>query len=301
MRLTLARVIFSGLLAAAASYGAGPQVAILNSSINTKAFFAAHYRNCDPSASVFFLGADEYERYYLGWTYVLNNPQNGAAIPFDIIEDADVTAEGLSNYNVLILSNTASLSDDQQKAIEQWVTRGGRLLATFGSGYKSTTTDPKLPDNLKPFEGGTVGLHNLWHDPMSKVFGSNPLNNGAGTDVLITQYAGPTAPLSGMLSNNVLLYGAESNILVHRPQNFPGALGFVILKGASLDHPEPAILLERHAQGLVIYFAFAPEYLVSKEFNLPASPSCPDGQNFTGRSAEGRILMEGAVRYLLAN
>jgi hypothetical protein len=293
-------LICGALLAGATLYGGGAQVAILDSSINTKAFFAAHYRNCDPPFS-FFLGADEYQRYFLGWTYVLNNPQNGTAIPFDIIHDADVSAQVLSNYKLLILSNTASLSDDQQKTIEHWVTQGGRLLATFGSGYKSTITDPALPDNLKPAEGGTFGLHDLWHDPVSKVFGSDPLNNGAGTDVQITLYAGPTATLAGKLSNNVLLYGAESNILVHRPVNFPGALGFVILKGAALDHPEPAVLLEQHAHGLVVYYAFAPEYLVSKEFNLPAFPACPDGQNFSGRSAEGRILMEGSVRYLLAN
>jgi hypothetical protein len=293
-------LILGSFFGATALYGAESPVAILDSSINTKAFFAAHYRNCDPPDSV-FLGADEYQRYFLGWTYVLHNPQNGAAIPFDLIHDADVNAEALSSYKLLILSNTASLSDDQQKAIEHWVTQGGRLLATFGSGYKSTITDPMLPDNLRPSNGGTVGLHDLWHDPMSKVFGSDALNNGAGTDVRITQYSGPTAALAGKLSSNILLYGAESNILVHRPLSDTGALGFVILKGASLDHPEPAVVLERHAHGLVVYYAFAPEYLVSKEFNLPAFPACPDGQNFSGRSLEGRILMEGTVRYLLAN
>jgi hypothetical protein len=296
----IANVTFGVAFGGMTLSGAQAQVAILDSSINTKAFFAAHYRSCDPPSS-FFLGADEYQRYFLGWTYVLSNPGNGAPIPFDIIHDADVSDQVLSNYKLLILSNTASLSDDQQKTIRQWVTEGGRLLATFGSGYKSTVTDPKLPDNLKPAEGGTFGLHDLWQDPMSKVFGSNPLNNGAGTDIQITQYVGPTATLAGKLSNNILLYGAESNILIQRPENFSGALGFVLLKGATLPHPEPAILLEQHAKGLVVYYAFAPEYLVSKEFNLPVSPSCPDGQNFSGRSAEGRILMEGTVRFLLAN
>lgn len=279
---------------------AQPQVAILDSSINTKVFFAAHYRPCDPPASL-FLGADEYQRYFMGWTYVLSNPMNGSAIPFDIIHDAEVTTQVLSQYKLLILSNTASLSDEEQETIRDWVIHGGRLLATFGSGYKSTVTDPALPDNLKPSEGGTFGLHDLWHDPVNKVFGSDPLNNGAGTDIQISAYAGPTASLQGQVANNILLYGAESNILEHRPQGFHDALGFVILKGATLDHPEPAILLTQQAQGLVVYYAFAPEYLVSKEFGLPTSPSCPDPQSFAGRSFEGRILMEGTVRYLLAN
>jgi hypothetical protein len=296
----IARITFGVVLGSTTLHGATAQVAILDSNVNTKAFFAAHYRNCDPPSSL-FLGADEYQRYFLGWTYVLSNPGSGSTIPFDIIHDADVTEQVLSSYKLLILSNTASLSDDEQKAVRDWVIRGGRLLATFGSGYKSTVTDPALPDNLKPSEGGTFGLHDLWHDPVSRVFGSVPLNNGAGTDIMITQYVGPTATLLGKLANNVLLYGAESNILGHRPQDFSDALGFVLLKGATLDHPEPAIIFTQQSHGLVVYYAFAPEYLVSKEFNLPAFPSCPDPQNFSGRSAEGRILMEGTVRFLLAN
>ena len=295
---TFLGIVFGG----ATMYGAA-NVAILDSSVNTRAFFAAHYPACNPPASR-FLGADEYQRYFRGWTYVLNHPSNPPApIPFDIIHDAQVTDQTLSQYKVLILSNTASLSDDEDQTIQKWVIHGGRLLATFGAGYKSTIFDPRFVDNLKPAEGHTGGLHDLWHDPLSTVFGSDPLNNGAGTDVLITQYVGPTASLFGQLNGNVLLYGAESNILVHRPMNFPGALAFVILKNAALDHPEPAILLEQHAQGLVVYYAFAPEYLVSKEFGdttVGIPLSCPD-VSFAGRSTEGRILMEGTVRYLLSN
>ena len=276
------------------------QVAILDSSVNTRNFFAAHYRNCSPPSS-YFLGADEYQRYFMGWTYVLAHPSSGSPIPYDIIHDIDVTDQTLSGYKLLILSNTASLSADQDKTIQRWVIQGGRLIATFGAGYKTTITDPAFSDNLKPAEGHTSGLHDLWHDPLSTVFGSNPLNNGAGTDIAITNYAGPTASMNGALTNNLLLYGAESNILVQRPVNFPGALGFVVLKNATLDHPVPAILMEGHARGLVVYYAFAPEYLVSKEFNLPASPSCPDGQNWNGRSAEGRMLMEDTVTYLLTH
>ena len=289
-----------GAIGCGTMYGAA-DVAILNSNVNTRAFFAAHYPPCG-NGSV-FLGADEYQRYFQGWAYVLDHPSNPPTkIPYDIITDAQVTDPTLARYKVLILSNTASLSDDEDQTIQKWVIHGGRLLATFGAGYKTTIFDPRFADNLKPAEGHTGGLHDLWHDPLSTVFGSNPLNNGAGTDVLITQYVGPTATLAGLhLAGNVLDYGAESNILIHRPLNFPGALAFVILKNAALDHPEPAILLEQHAQGLVVYYAFAPEYLVSKEFGLPVALPCPDAQNFSGRSAHGRVLMEGTVRYLLNN
>jgi len=55
--------------------------------------------------------------------------------------------------------------------------------------------------------------------------------------------------------------------------------------------------LARSAEGQVVYFAFAPEYLVSKEFALPTDIACPDGQNWAGRSTDLRRLMAGAVRF----
>ncbi len=287
--------------------GAQAPVALLDSG-HTREFFALHYPACntDSTPPSYYLGPDEYQRYFRGWEYVLQQ----ANILHDIIHDADVTDTGLSKYRLLILSNTASLSDDQERAIQHWVIRGGRLLATFGSGYKDIVSDPRQDDGLKEQKGGTSGLHELWHDPMSKVFGSNPVNNGAGTNVLVTQYVGPTACLQGKLRNNQLGYGAESNLLIQRPVSFPGALGFVVLNPGQpaiplppglVAHPTPAILLTRAAAGLVVYYAFAPEYLVSKEFNLPSSPACDDGQNWKGRSQEGRALMECTVRFLLEN
>jgi len=88
---------------------------------------------------------------------------------------------------------------------------------------------------------------------------------------------------------------------VQRPEDFHDTLGLVVLKNATLAHPTPAILVTQQAHGLVVYFAFAPEYLVSKEFNPASLPFCFDPQNWAGRSAKGRILMEGTVRYLRAN
>jgi len=274
----------------------GAEVAILDSD-NTKAFFGKHYPACGVDGSV-YLGADEYQRYFRGWEYVLDHPGSGSPIPYDRIHDAQVTQQGLEPYRVLILSNTASLSVDQQKAIHQWVIRGGRLLATFGSGYKGTVEDPRQDDGLKLSKGGTFGLHQLWHDPMTKTFGSHYVNSGAGTDIQITRYEGPTACLAGGLVDDILPYGAESNLLVQRPENHPGSLGQVVLKGiSSYDRPTPAILWTRMSRGEVVYFAFAPEYLASKEFNLPSF--CDDGQVWTGASTEERILMECAVRHLI--
>ena len=266
---------------------AGPAVAILDSA-NTRYYFGLHYPSCAPPAS-YFLGADEYQRYFRGWEYVLQTNQ----IPYTIISDTDIDNGRLANFRLLILSNTASLSDSEEHAIEQWVRDGGRLLATFGAGYKDVVTDPHQLDGLKLQSGGTSGLHSLWHDPFTKLFTSQVF--APAIDVLISSYAGPTAGLSGQLNNNVLPYGAAANLL--QSGNSDKAYGYLLVPNYS--KPAPAIRLTDAAHGTVLYFAFAPEYLVSKEFNLPSSLPCSDGQNWTGRSTPLRILMRDAVLFLL--
>ncbi|KAK3681997.1 hypothetical protein LTR37_020675 [Vermiconidia calcicola] len=61
-------------------------------------------------------------------------------IPFDIIaqEHISATAEngGLKRYQVLILPNTGKLSADDVLALDNWVSAGGRLIATAGSGIQ---------------------------------------------------------------------------------------------------------------------------------------------------------------------
>jgi hypothetical protein len=53
---------------------------------------------------------------------------------FDLIHENDITSEGLTNYQTLILPNIALLSDEQVKSVEAFVNRGGSLLATFETG-----------------------------------------------------------------------------------------------------------------------------------------------------------------------
>ncbi len=299
MRTTVGRFALAawiGFAVAASGWAQPAAIAILDST-NTKAFFARHYPACNPAAGSFYLGADEYQRYFRGWQWVL---QNELGITPAMIQDAEVTETGLAPYNVLILSNTVALSDNESQAISHWVIRGGRLLATFGSGYKDVVTDPHQLDQLKLEKGGTSGLHQLWHDPLSKVFSSLAIT--PGVDVRITDFRGPTADLEGHLGAGGLLpYGALANLLVQRPPEFPGALGFLAFTQEQWSRPAPAILVSRIGHGQVVYLSFAPEYLVSKEFGLPAPESCPDGQSWSGRSTAVRELMKGTVQYLLAN
>src|SRR5437867_5373329 len=268
-----------------------PAVAILDSA-NTRHYFELNYPSCSPPGS-YYLGADEYQRYFRGWEYVLYTN----SIPYTIISDADIENGRLDNFLLLILSNTASLSDSEEHIIERWVRSGGRLLATFGSGYKDVVTDlHQLDDGLKLQSGGTSGLHSLWHDPFSKLFTTTVF--APGINVQISSYAGPTAGLTNQLINNVLPYGAAGNLL--SSGNSANAYGYLIVP--NYTKPAPAILLTNAGRGTALYFAFAPEYLVSKEFDefiFPPSLRCPDGQNWSGRSTKLRILMRDAVLLLL--
>ena len=301
VRLLVAAIIV--ILAAGGASLSWGQIALLDSQ-NTKDFFGRHYTQCDPPNS-YTLGADEYQRYFRGWQWVLT--QLGK--PYTIINDGDITAKGLAGYKLLILSNNAALSDDQSKAVQKWVISGGRLLATFGTGYKDIVSDPRQIDGLKTQEGGTTGLHQLWHDPAGKLFSSYWID--PGVDVTVTRFEGPTLGLESVPPYGAVIpYGAEANLLINRPINYPDALGYVGIDDPDWKSTSPAIISARQAKGLVVYFAFAPEYIVYKELEMPNSPlgpipgdwpTCWDKQDWTGRSYKLRSLMSNALLYLLSN
>jgi hypothetical protein len=50
--------------------------------------------------------------------------------PLDLINDWDLTAEGLSRFRVVVLADAAALSDAQADAVREYVRRGGGLVAS---------------------------------------------------------------------------------------------------------------------------------------------------------------------------
>jgi len=293
------------ILAAAAVYAPEPsraqepKIALLDSQ-NTRDFFEKHYPACNPPDS-YYLGADEYQRYFRGWQWVLMELD----LPYEVLRDQDINLRGLAGYDLLILSNNALLSDDQTRAIHQWVLRGGRLMATFGSGYKDLVSDPRQIDGYKEQKGGTFGLHELWHDPVGKLFSTQRLD--AYPDVNITRYEGPTKELASnpAIMDDILRYGALANLLIQRPVSHPDVLGFLIIDNPDWKATSPAIISTRQGRGLVVYFAFAPEYIVYKEVENDGRaaaqewPVCLDGQDWSGRGDGPKALMVSALHYLL--
>src|SRR6266545_3064644 len=76
-------------------------VAILDSA-NTRNYFGAHYPACNAAQGSFYLGADEYQRYFRGWQYVLEHDMGMTPA---ILGDGDVSEGVLARYRVLVLSN----------------------------------------------------------------------------------------------------------------------------------------------------------------------------------------------------
>lgn len=285
----------------------GPRIALLDSSENTTVYFFNKYGEaCDSKGNANDLGANEYRRYFLGWKFVLDgerylpdtDPDGDASSAYDylIIHDDDITNGTLNNvdFAVLILSNIAVLTDKQERAIQHWVLQGGHLIATYGSGYRNIITDLKQePDGLKSQSGGTFGIHQLWHDPVSRAFGSNeffPTEPRPGIDVRITKFFGPTdpwvPPAPPALPYVDLDYGAEANLLTPRPELFRTALAFLTFDfhlGAGREmtlekRMYPAILLTKMAKSRVVYFAFAPEFILSLAYDLAGH--CPGDGNY---------------------
>lgn len=290
------------MIVALMSFSAGmaqaADIALLNSSINTAEFFQRRYGQDGACTVGTYLGRNEYERYYRGWKYVLDGQQNNALIPglaapgsayaYDILNDADINEQRLSTVKILILSNTASLSQDQSLIIQQWVLKGGKLIATYGSGYKDIITDVREDDRLKAQKGSTGGLHELWGDPWTKAFGTQALKPTPGTDILVMKNIGPT-DIPGWTAQPTLSYGAEANLMVPRPENFKDALAFLKLTPVpdKYNNPYPAIMLNRMSRGTVVYFAYAPEFIVALAFDLAGHCSTDGNYSASGSTAPG--------------
>ena len=255
----LALMVAVALLQAGGLWGA--DFALLNSDVRTVAYFEQAYEPFKCNVGDWNLGTQEYERYYKGWEFVLEELELEGKT-YEVIKDIDITPSRLGDFKVLILSNNFWLDGYQTKVVSQWVRRGGKLLATFGTGYAGIEGDF--------VSGGTNGLHELWGDPSCKVNSSFYLEN-PWVKVRITRNSGPT---QGFSAGDVLDYQYMANLLTKRPLNSRDINGFFVFdfppyeSNADILTRYPAIFNNRHSGGRAVYYAFAPEYLVSLAFDV---------------------------------
>ncbi len=99
-----------------------------------------YLRNEKPLANVAMVYSEQTQRYYGGEKHQ-ENPQHHdlgmyhalieARIPFEMVHDQYLDAGHVDRYQLLVLPNIAAMSDRQCQQFQDYVRRGGSLLATF--------------------------------------------------------------------------------------------------------------------------------------------------------------------------
>lgn len=79
-----------------------------------------------------------------------------ARIPFDMLHEDHLDAEHLAPYHALVLPNIAVLSDEACEAIQVFVRRGGRLLATHETSRYDVDGTPRSQLGLGPLFGAQL-------------------------------------------------------------------------------------------------------------------------------------------------
>ena len=101
-----------------------------------------YLRNEAPLARIGLLYSEQTSRYHPGAVngdraddHVLGmyHALIEARLPFELVHEGYLTSERLSQFKVLILADTAALSDAQCAALKAYVEGGGSLVATFAS------------------------------------------------------------------------------------------------------------------------------------------------------------------------
>ena len=106
----------------------------LHLSRHTRDFIYSHVLGkADTSADVLgqstvrLKGADDYWKQFVGAAEMLEQKH----VIYEILFDKSITPEGLAGYKTLVLPNSACLSDEQCKAIGDWVKGGGTLVSDY--------------------------------------------------------------------------------------------------------------------------------------------------------------------------
>lgn len=78
-----------------------------------------------------------------------------AHIPFDIVIDEDIKEGKISDYALLILSNSASTSEEVNKGLIEYVNNGGSILATYATSLYDTQRQRREDFGIKEILGVT--------------------------------------------------------------------------------------------------------------------------------------------------
>ena len=194
-----------------------------------------------------------------------------AHIPFDLIVDRNITSNGLSKYDVLVMPNVACLSEEQAEAIREFVKNGGGLIADFETSLYDEEGAPR----------GKFLLEDLFRvAPPEGMFAMSNYDSMVVKerhDVTAFSNAGEYIPRPSC----ALKTSASEDTCV--PIKVMEPLDYVItsLKG---ECPYPGLVVSSYGKGKVIY-----------------SPAALGGHYYEQRMIPHQKLIESSVRWLLGD
>jgi len=101
-------------------------------------------------------------------------------IPFDIVTDEDIIGDKISDYTLLILSNSAATSDEFNEGISRYIDKGGSVLATYATSLYDMQKEKREDFGLAKIFGVTfqniLGMAYLSaNQPLSEGLTSSPI------------------------------------------------------------------------------------------------------------------------------
>ena len=132
----------------------------------------------------------------------IEDPINGiyqalieSRIPFEMVHDRKLDAANINQFKTLILPNIAALSDEQCGQSEQFVQRGGRLVATHETSlYNEWGQQRKNFGLAKLFEAKFEGkVEPRMQNSYVNLHGPHPLLEGTGRRSAHHQWRGTSA------------------------------------------------------------------------------------------------------------
>jgi hypothetical protein len=103
-----------------------------------------------------------------------------ARIPFEMLSDQAMTAKGLDQFKVVILANSTCLSDEQVKMLEDYVARGGSLVAAHETSTRTADNKPRNAIALGTLLG--VTMTSAARGPVKNTYvainGKHPVSDG---------------------------------------------------------------------------------------------------------------------------
>lgn len=165
---------------------------------------------------------------------------------FDFVHEANLDAETLKNYRMLVLPNVAFLSDAQCQQLRSYVEQGGRLLATYETSLYSEWGDLRSQFGL----GDLFGVEKVGAT-------QGPLRNS------YSRFSSSEHQIANCFGDVRVLPGALYRVPVRLTQNADALMSYVppypshppeMVYPRESDTGQPALVLNSPSKGRVAYF-----------------------------------------------